>query len=101
MSEEPKGSYFCCAKSEVNSLISKAEKEKQVILREFGQFYSGDIDILISPECHFNGWSISCNLTVNGKQILYYPFVDLCFLELNEMMLYKMMKERNSDDTKG
>ena len=91
------GSYFLCKKSEVPELLKAAEKEKQEFLHGavgFDKFVNGDIDIRIYPKEHFMGWSIACDLTVNGEICRQYEPMDLCFLDLNEMMLKMLLKNR-------
>ncbi|OQA48412.1 MAG: hypothetical protein BWY46_01419 [Firmicutes bacterium ADurb.Bin300] len=94
---EEKSSYFLCSKREIPKLLIMAEKEKQDILHGsdgFDKFAKGDIDISIYPKEHVMGWSIACDLTVNGETCKQYDPVGLCFLDLNEIMLKMLLQNR-------
>ena len=85
-------SYFLCRRSETAELIKKAEQERDNILNELKTFYTGNIGIRIYTADHVEGASIAGDLTVNGEICRKYDPVDLCFLELNELMLKRMIE---------
>ena len=80
-----RGNYFLCARSEVRSLMSQAEKERDIILNELKAFFTGDIGINIYAVQHVMGWSIAGELTVNGEVCRTEDPVVLIFLDLNEL----------------
>lgn len=92
MDMENKGSQLLCCHHEIPELMKKAEAEKEKILREFKQFYSGNIDIELHENRHMMGSSLAANLMVNGELVKEYDPADLCFLDLNELMLKRMME---------
>lgn len=87
---EEKGTLFLCAKHEAPALLEQAEREKEKLFREFRQFYNGTIDIKLHEKRHVMGTSIAATLTVNGETVREYDPADLCFLELNELMLKRL-----------
>lgn len=90
--EHADDSYFLCRRSETAELIKKAEQERDKILNELKTFYTGNIGIRIYAADHVEGASIAGDLTVNGEICRQYDPVDLCFLELNELMLKRMIE---------
>lgn len=93
---EEKGSLFLCAKHEAISLLEQAEREKEKILREFRLFFTGDIDVQLYEKRHVMGTSIAATLVVNGEMVREYDPADLCFLDLNELMLKRLIIDRRS-----
>lgn len=93
---EKRGSMFLCSKSEATALIERAEREKEQLLYEFRQFYAGDIDIKLREVRHVMGISISATLTVNGDAVREYDPADLCFLDLNELILKRLLEHRRA-----
>jgi len=89
------GTTFLCAKCEAPKLIKQAEQEKEKILRELRLFYTGDIDVKIHEVRHVMGTSIAATLTVNGETAREYDPADLCFLDLNELMLKQILECRS------
>ncbi len=90
--EHADDSYFLCRRSQAAELIKKAEQERDNILKELKTFYAGNIGIRIYAADHVEGASIAGDLTVNGEICRQYDPVDLCFLELNELMLKRMIE---------
>lgn len=88
------GTTFLCAKCEVPNLIKQAGQEKEKILRELRLFYPGDIDVKIHEVRHVMGTSVAATLMVNGETVREYDPVDLCFLDLNELMLKRILEYR-------
>lgn len=84
--------YFACGKRSVPELVEKAKKEAEQILKGFAMFCRGDIGITIEPKFHDLCWSITATLTVNGEPVKTEDPCDLLFLELNELMLSRMIK---------
>jgi hypothetical protein len=89
---EEKPSYFMCGRRSVKRLVEKAQNEAEKLLREFKAFYTGDIGIRIEPKEHDLCWSITATLTVNGEEVKTEDPCDLLFLELNELMLKRMIQ---------
>lgn len=92
-SEKP-GSYFLCRHSEVEKLIKRAETEKERIMNELKAFYRGAIDVVIYSVRHVMGTSIAGKLTVNGETVKEYDPIDLCFLDMNNLMLERLARLR-------
>ena len=86
--------YFMCGKKSIPMLVEKAKAEAEQLLKELEQFYTfaGDVDIIIEPVSHDLCYSIGATLTWNGKAIKSEDTCDLLFLELNELMLNRMLK---------
>lgn len=84
--------YFSCGRRSVQKLIEKAEEEAKQLLKEFSLFYTGDIGIVITAKQHITCWSIAATLTVNGEAIKTEDPCDLLFLELNELMMKRMIQ---------
>lgn len=84
--------YFSCTTCDVQHLVEKAKREAEKLLREFSEFYTGDIGIEIGTKRHEICWSITATLTVNGKTVKTEDPCDLLFLELNELMLKRMLE---------
>ena len=89
---EERPSYFMCGGRNVEALFEKAKKDAAKILSEFKQFYAGDINIEIKKVEWGLCWSIGAKLTVNGETCREYDDVELCFLDLNTLMLNRMIK---------
>ena len=87
------GSY-----SEIQDELAVAENTKKQILQELKAFVNGDIDINLYIKRFPMGHSSAADLTVNGEVCRTYIPADLCFLELNELMLSLMIKERSKID---
>jgi poly(A) polymerase Pap1 len=96
--QEPEtNSYFLCSKSALLKLMEKAEREKASILNEIKHYVTGGtIGINIQPVPHVMGWAVEADMTVNGEFVRHYDSVDLCFMELNEIMLSVILKSRNA-----
>ena len=92
--DKNKVTYFLCARSETRELIESAQTEADKILNELKAFLIGDIGIRIYSVQHPTGYSIAGDLTVNGKICKSYDPVSLLFLDLNEIMLKKLVEER-------
>ena len=85
------------SRSEIEDELVRAEETKKEILRELKGFINGDIGINLYVKRFPMGHSSAADLTVNGEVCRTYSPADLCFLELNELMLSLMIKERNKD----
>ena len=84
-------SYFSCTTRDVPRLVEKAKQEAEKILREFSEFYVGDIGIEIGTKRHGICWSITGTLTVNGETVKTEDPCDLLFLDLNTLMMKRMI----------
>lgn len=98
MDTEKKCSQMLCCHREIPELMKKAEAEKEKLMREFKQFYTGDIDIQFHENRHIMGCSLAADLLVNGELVKEYDPADLCFLDLNELMLKRMMEARKQEE---
>lgn len=84
--------YFLCSKKDVCRLIEEAKIEANRILKELAVFFIEDIGIEIVPREHVLGWSIAANLIINKKVVKTEDPCDLLFLELNELMMKRMLE---------
>ena len=84
--------YFSCTARDVPRLVEKAKQEAEKILRELSDFYVGNIGIDVGTKRHGMCWSITGTLTVNGVVVKTEDPVDLLFLELNELMIKRMLE---------
>lgn len=91
---EQNGNTYLCAQNEVPALLKRAEEQKSKVLKDFSLVFRGNIDVRIHEAKHVRGWSIAGTLMVNGKPVLEYDPVDLCFLDLNEMVFQRTLELR-------
>lgn len=84
--------YFSCTTRDAPRLVEKAKQEAERILKEFSLFYAGNIGIDVGTKRHGMCWSITGTLTVNGVVVKTEDPVDLLFLELNELMMKRMLE---------
>ena len=96
--------YFLTTKSEAAELVANAKAEAAALLQEFKLYYTGNFGIDIYANRHNIGYSVAGNLTINGEVFRTYDPIDLCFLELHELMLKRLidcgfgMREGDSDE---
>lgn len=100
-SDKTYGKYFLCRRSEAVEALQKARKEADKILEELKIFYTGDIKIQLYINEHVMGRSVAADLMVAGEVCRSYDPADLCFLELNELMMLRMLKTRKSNGMKS
>lgn len=96
-SDKTYGKYFLCRRSEAVETLRKARKEADKILEELKIFYTGDIKIQLYINEHVMGRSVAADLMVAGEVCRSYDPADLCFLELNELMMLRMLKTRKEE----
>lgn len=89
---------LCASPADRDAQLAYAERQRVRILHEIRDFYRGNIDIRIAPELHTMGWSITADLIVSGEICRHYDPADLCFLDLNELMLQRMLHQRSRED---
>ena len=91
--DERPGNDFLCAASELPKIIRQLEAERDTILREMREMFgASNIEITLEANAHIMGWSVDATLSVNGDPVRHYEFARLCFMELNELMLSKMLE---------
>ena len=91
--EERPGNDFLCSASELPAVIRQLEAERDRFLREWrGMFGESDIEITLEPKKYIMGWAVEATLYIKGESVRHYEFARLCFLELNELMLSKMLE---------
>lgn len=86
--------YFLCSRKHVARLKLQAEKEAEEIMRDFFCYYSGDIKIIIEEKEHPMGWSIAARLLVNGETVREEDPCDLLFIDMNQLVLKRMLEIR-------
>ena len=93
MSKE-RPTYFLCSKKDVPGLVAKAEAEAAQILKEFSAFYktAGELTIKIEPIQFGCGFGIGGKLLWAGEPILEETDCDLLFLQLNDVMINRMLQ---------
>lgn len=84
--------YFACGKRDLPRLVEKAKKEAAQITNELSMFFAGDICIEIGVKQYPVCWSITATLTVNGEPVKTEDPCSLLFLELDSMMMERMLK---------
>lgn len=89
-----RSTYFLCSRSDVPGLIKRAETEAAQILKEFADFYStaGKLEIVIEPIQHPMGYSIGGRLTWDGETVVEESDCGLLFLQLNDVMINRMLQ---------
>ena len=83
------------SKTQIEKEIVEAEVQKENILKELKLFVNGDINIKMYAEEYPLGYSSVAELLVNGELCRKYSPADLCFLELNELMLKLVFPREN------
>ena len=83
--------YFLCRRSEATKLLEKAKTEAAEILKELKTYINR----------HVMGCSVAGDLTINGEICRSYDPIDLCFLELNELMMKRLIESRKEDGPNG
>lgn len=96
--EDREGTYFLCRRSEIPSLLEKAKKEAEQILKELRQYYTGDFAVRAYANHHVEGHSIAGDLLVSGEVCRTFDPIDLLFLELNELMIVRIQQMRESEE---
>lgn len=95
--EEAPNLFMCGAKS-LRRMKEKARQQADKILQELRVFYTGDITIEIAEVEWATCWSVGAILKVNGEKCREYDTADLLFLDLNELMLKRMIEARRRKD---
>lgn len=92
--ELKKPSFFLCCRSDIPELMKRAEIEAVQLLKEFAEFYSttGKLEIVIEPIQHPMGYSIGGRLTWDGETVVEESDCGLLFLQLNDVMLNRMLQ---------
>lgn len=85
------------SKTKIEKELTEAEVQKENILKELRMFINGDISIKMYAEEYPMGYSSVAELLVNGEVCRKYSPADLCFLELNELMLKLMVEDRKNE----
>lgn len=91
-------SILCEDKADMEQQLCWALHYASELLKELTVFYSGNIGIDVYPKRHVMGWSVCADLTVNGELCCHYDPADLCFLELNELILQRLIKMREENN---
>ena len=87
-------SYFLCSRRDIPGLIERAKAEAAKLLEEFSAFYttSGKLTIHIEPIEYACGFSIGGKLKWDDQVIIEESDCGLLFLQLNEVMLNRMIR---------
>lgn len=88
---------FCADLREALELEAQANAEKESVLKELAYYVktSGSIGITVRRvQFPFSGWAIEADLTFNGEVVRSYPAYDLLVLELNELELAILCRNR-------
>ena len=97
--DERPGNDFLCAASEPPKIIRQLEAERDRILREWRDLFGeSNIEITLEPKTHIMGWAVEATLYIKGESVRHYEFARLCFLELNELMLSKMLETQSEKE---
>lgn len=88
---ESNPTFFMSGKKDCARLVEKAKGEAERILKEFSVFYSGDVGIEIGVKQFAACFSITATLTVNGSKVKEYDPCDLCFYDLNALIMKRMI----------
>ena len=91
---EKQPNYFMCGERDVPELMKKARKEADEILKDFKEYFAGDITIDIEARDHDLCYSIAAILRVNGIFVEEEDPCHLLFLELNNLELSRLLKIR-------
>lgn len=91
------GYMFCENAQEAVDLEKRANERKDSILQELAAYIRtpGAIGISVRRVKYpFSGWAVEADLTYNGEVIRHYEAFDLLELELNEIELNIICKQR-------
>ena len=87
-------SVICQDKRDMEQQFAHAKKQAAELLEELKLYYTGNIGIKVYPVQHPVGWSVCADLTVNEKVCRHYDPADLCFLEVNELILKRLVEDK-------
>lgn len=83
---------FLCARRDLNRVRAELEQERMQYLKELPIYVQGcTIDIEITEQEFFLGWSFGGRLLVNGELCREYELIELLFLDLTYLMLKGML----------
>lgn len=91
---EDEPNFFMCGAKSLKRMKEKAREQADKLLQELREFYTGDITIEITEVEWATCWSVGAILKVNGKKCREYDTADLLFLDLNELMLKRIIEAR-------
>lgn len=90
----PYTSILCENKADIEQQLNYAKKQAAELLAELKVLYSGNIGVSVYPKRHNMGWSVCADLTVNGEVCGQYDPADLCFIDLNCLILKRLVEIR-------
>lgn len=91
-------SYFMCGSNNKEFLKTQAQKDADLLLKDFQQYYSGNFSIKTKIVDHDLCYSIGGTLLVNGNVCREYDDIELLFLDLNELMLKRLIRMRKGEN---
>lgn len=81
------------SKSEVDKALSEFKAKLEQVLKEFSMFYRvQDLKVVPRVVPYPMGYAIEVDLYVGGELVEHYCFADLVLLDLNDLMLQRMLK---------
>ena len=92
--ERKPGNSLLCTKAELPEIMRRLERQRLDAIKDVSVFFLGDIDIRLEPTKYVTGWGVEATLTVNGETVRHYMTAGLCFLELNLLVLEKIIELR-------
>jgi hypothetical protein len=96
------GTDLLCSRSELQEVMARLEREKERVLHEFRQYFTGGIvDVVFEPKKYVMGWGVGATLTFDGEPVRHYELAGLCLLDLNEMMLKRLSESRQAKGERG
>lgn len=93
---------FCKNKKEAIQLREEATQRIPELLREFECFFptQGKVGITIKTEWEGVFYSVAADLTFNGEIVKSYPAFDLLELDLLQMEMNLMLKNKKNEGEK-
>lgn len=81
------------SKSEVDKALPEFKAKLGQVLKEFSMFYRvQDLKVVPRVVSYPMGYDIEADLYVGGELVEHYCFADLVLLDLNDLMLQRMLK---------
>jgi len=92
---------LCDNPADRDAQMAYATRMAERLQRELRGFYAGDIQIVVGKKLHTMGWSVYADLVVAGEVCRHYDPADLCFLEVNELIMAQIQRTRGEPHGDG
>lgn len=88
---------FCSTKQKALKDMEAFKVESAKVLKEFAIYYTGaTITVVPVLTSYIAGWGVEADLLCNGELVRHYPIADLALLDLNELMLKRILEQQKA-----